>query len=391
MHFDKKRGISLDKISKLSIVSFSSTIGIAFIGAVWAIYMNSFLHSASLVGFLSTALTVVAIISYIFFVPVVERNSKSKIFAISLILYIISYIIYAVSSSIWIIIFIAVVIIIAYTLRITSFGLILRDKSKDRDVSKNVGLIYTFANLAWLIGPLIAGILAEKFGIRSVFVFGAFFMLLSLLLFRNFGIKDDRHEKKTDDKFFKLLKDFFSSKNRIYIYIISGGITYWWAFIYIYMPIYIIEKSSNDIVLGFFLALVALPLIAGEYYFGKLTQKKGFKRIFFLGYLIVALASASAFFVPNLYIKLGVLVLASVGMAMIEPTTEAYFLKMVREQDRDKYYGPYNTSIDLNNLLSTGLVALFLLYFKFDYLFIFMAVSMMVFAILSMKIREIKG
>lgn len=391
MPFAKKREFLLDKISKLSIISFSSTMGLALIGTIWAVYLNSFLHSASLVGFLATALTVISIISYILFIPVIEKNSKSKIYILALIIYIISYSLYAISSNIWIIIFIAVTVSIVYTLRVISFSLILRDKSKDKEVSRNVGLVYTFINFAWLLGPLVAGFLSEKFGIRSVFISGSFFMLLSILLFKSFKIKDDRHERKIDHNFLKLLKDFFKDKNRRFIYILSGGITFWWGFIYIYMPIYIIEKGASDIILGIFLAMISLPLIVSEYYFGKLTQKKGFKRIFFAGYLIVALSSALAFFISSLYVKLGVLVFASIGMAMIEPTTEAYFLRLVKKQNRDKYYGPYNTTTDINYLLSTGLSALFLLYFKFDYLFVFMAIFMGLFAILSTKIKEIKS
>ena len=93
MHnFIRKRGFQFNQINKLGIISLLSSISVAFVATIWAIYLESFLHNPSYVGFLSTFFTIVAGLSYIFLIPIVEKNSKTKLFSIALTIYFISYI-----------------------------------------------------------------------------------------------------------------------------------------------------------------------------------------------------------------------------------------------------------------------------------------------------------
>lgn len=386
---NKKRDLALTPISKLGIVSLIFSLGVAFVGTIWAIYLESIFHNPSYVGFVLTIFTIISGLTYIFLIPLIEKQSKAKIFIISLWMYIISYVSFYIFPTIWAVIILGAVMSIAVSLRITSFGIIVRDKSSDKSVSKNIGAIYTFFNLSWLIGPLIAGFLAEKYGTNKVFLFAAAFVFLSMFLFKIFRIKDNRTEKKADKNLIKVVIDFLKNKDRLLIYILSGGITFWWTLIYIYVPIYIIESGLNDIVIGYFLSAVIIPLVLLEYYFGKLSARIGFKKIFFIGYLIPAIIAIICFFIGNLYLVLSLLVLASVGIAMLESTTEAYFFDLITKKQRDKYYGPYNTTIDLNGGISLLLSAIVLLILPFKFIFIFIGASMFIFAFLSLKIKNI--
>jgi hypothetical protein len=82
-------------------------------------------------------------------------------------------------------------------------------------------------------------------------------------------------------------------------------------------------------------------------------------------------------------------VLASIGMAMVEPTTESYFFDITKEIDRDRFYGPYNTSLDVFTGIALFIVAGMLLVFPFKSIFIFFGVGMLFFAFLSLKIRNV--
>jgi len=389
MHGIKKRNFFLTQIDKLSIISLISSISIALISTIWAIYLESFLHNASYVGFLTTLFTVVAGISCIIMVPIIEKNSKTRIFMISLLLYGISYWLFSFLSNIYAIILLGLLIAVISTLKVTSFGIILRDKSGDKSVSKNISLIYTFLNISWLIGPLIAGFVSQEYGIGKVFIIAAIFMFISFILFASFRVVDNRTEKKIDTNILKLLKDFLKTKDRLLIYVLSGAVNFWWALIYIYIPIYIIESGLKSSVVGYFLFAVVIPLILFEYYFGKLTAKVGFKKIFLTGYILLSIFALSCFFISNIYVILLLLVCASIGAAMVEPTTEAYFFDIITKDQRDKYYGPYNTAIDVGNSLATFFGAIILLFLPFKFIFIFFAVSMFIFAMLSLKIKNV--
>ena len=74
-----KRGLAFNQVDKLGLVALISSTGLAIIGTIWAIYLDSFFHNASYVGFLSTFFAIVTFASYIFTVPIIEKNSKSKI------------------------------------------------------------------------------------------------------------------------------------------------------------------------------------------------------------------------------------------------------------------------------------------------------------------------
>ncbi|MAG78896.1 hypothetical protein CMI40_00790 [Candidatus Pacearchaeota archaeon] len=187
----------------------------------------------------------------------------------------------------------------------------------------------------------------------------------------------------------KVFRDFFKKKERVLSYITSGGISFWWALIYTYIPIYILNNGLGKEVIGYFLAAVTIPLILTEYSFGKLAGKIGFRKMFVTGYLIIGFFTILAFFFSNIYVILALLVIASFGAGMLEPTTEAYFFDIIKKEQREKFYGPYNTTINVNSFLGRVIAAIFLLFLPFRFIFILFGISMFLFAIVSSKSKEI--
>ena len=96
-----------------------------------------------------------------------------------------------------------------------------------------------------------------------------------------------------------------------------------------------------------------------------------------------------SFFTSNIYFMLSLLVVASVGAAMIEPTTEAHFFDIINKRQRDKYYGPYNTGIELGSSVATFICAIILLFLPFKFIFVFFTIAMFIFALLSLKVRNV--
>ena len=170
---------------------------------------------------------------------------------------------------------------------------------------------------------------------------------------------------------------------------LHGAVNFWWALIYIYIPIYLVDNGYQNFLVGLFLSIIVLPLVFLESFFGKIASKKGFKKLFFIGYFIVGVLSFLSFFMPNIYYVLILLVLASVGVSMLEPTTEAYFFDIIKESQRDKYYGIYNTAVDTGHLLGTFSSAILLLFFPFKYIFILFAIVMFIMLFLSRQIKEV--
>jgi len=389
MHFFKNRDKISGQIKKLGVLDLVSSLALALVGTIWAIYFEFIVKDVSKVGFINTIFGIAGVIAFIVFIPLLERNSKTKILGISFLIYAFSYFLFSFNDNLVFAVILGIVVYSAASVRINAMGIILRDKSKDGSVSKNTGLIYTLLNIAWLLGPVLAGFLSVRFGVRSVFLIAGILMFSAFLFLKFSGFKDNRKNEKVRGNIFGFVKNFFSKKKFILNYVVRGGISFWWAFIYIFIPIYIIESGRSSLIVGYFLAGVVAPLIFLEYPFGKIAGRKGFKKMFFRGYIILAIVSIFCFFIGDFYAILVLLILGSVGAAMLEPTTEAYFFDITTIYQRDKYYGIYNTSLDIFYALSLFVIAIALRFFEFKNSFLFMGIFMLIFALISLGAKEV--
>ena len=378
-------------MAKLSFVIFFSSLASALTDTIWAVYLKGFLHSDALVGFYSGFLSVLAFVSFFVLVPLVEKSRKSTIYSTALLFIGVLMLFLAVNKNIVFFIFISIAITIFITLKITAFGIIVRDKSKKEKVSENEGVIYSFNNVAWVVGPLIAGLILIDFGMPIVFVSASFLILLSFMLFKISNIKDSNIPKKIDGNVFANLIKYFENKERIISYILGAGVTFWWVLIYLYTPLLMIERGLPTSSIGIFLFAAATPLIVLEYPFSKIAGKFGAKRLFALGYLIAVIASSMAFvFINQIYVALGFLVFGSVGLAMLEPTTEAYFFDLLKnKKEENRFYGPYNTAIETGLIFGKLAPAILLLFLPFKFIYVLFAAILFGLFLLSFKAKNV--
>lgn len=387
MHVEK-RGYTSD-IKKIGLIGVFSQVGLAAVTTIWAVYLESFLHNPSYVGFLTAIFMLIGTLTFIYGVPILEKYNKTRLYVIIILLFAISYYLFSIFSNIYIIIILGIITTILGSLRVSLYGVIVRDSTSDKLVSRNEGLIYTFMNLSWFITPIVAGYIASEFGVRTVFIFSAIMFLFSILFLRIFKVQDPNMKKKPDKKPLKLFLNYFKNRDRVFSYILGGGIDFWWVLIYIYIPIKIFESGLPDTTIGYFLGAVIVPLILIEYYVGKKAGKKGFKGIFITGYSILGFSALICFFIPNLYIILIILSLASFGAGMLEPTTEAYFFDIIKKDEREKFYSSYNTAIDAGSFFARAIAAVVLLILPFNFVFILFALVMGSLAFLSTKTKNI--
>jgi MFS family permease len=384
----KQNGLMISTMGKLGIIAFIASISFALIDTIWAVYINSFVNSASLVGFIASILTLISFLSYFLFIPFIEKSNKAKIYSYSLLSFAIAYILFAINKQFYFFIIISAILTIIQTFRITSFGIIIKDKSKRKELSRNEGIMYTFANTAWVLGPLIAGLISEKYGIPMVFLLASIFILIAFFLFKVVKLKDNRIKKRTDNHFYKNFVDFFKNKDLRIAYILGGGVNFWWSLIYLFIPLLIIKQLHISWV-GYFLFAIAIPLITIQYYFSKLAGKIGFKKIFQMGFLIPCILALMCFFTSNIFLIMSFLIIASIGLAMLESTTEAYFFDILKGKQDLRFYGPYNTTIDVNQFLGRIISAIILLFLPFKFIFLFYSIGMFGFFLISFKTKNI--
>jgi len=382
------KGKEAQKMYLITVISILTGFAAAFIDTVWALYIESFVHSVFLVGLISSLISLVSFVSYFFVIPLVEKKDKIKLYSLSLLIFVLAYLIFSFTSSLIILLIVSLPLAFFGSLKITSFGLVVRDFSSIRNLSKNEGMLYSVENVAWVLGPLIAGYILSSYGFSLVFFISALFVLGSYFVLKFSLLKDLEIKKRVDGNILKNFFDFFRSKNRVFAYLFSGGVSAWWALIYIFIPVYIIEQGFSELLVGYFLFAIAIPLVFTEYYFGNLAARKGFRKLFRYGYLIVAIASLICFFVSNIYIVLGVLILGSFGMAMLESTTEAYFFDVLNKKQHLRFYGPFNTADSSISLVAKLGASGVLFFLPFRYLFVFFSAFMFFYFILSFFMKD---
>jgi MFS family permease len=377
-------------ISKLAIISFIASMSAALISTIWSLYIDTFFKDISYVGFFISFFMVVSFLSYFLLIPFIEKNSKSKIYAYSLFFLALVFLGIALFHSLWIFSILVFIMVIFSSLKITSFGLMVKHKSNKRRLASYEGVLYTFMNLSFLIGPIIAGFVAQKFGFSYVFLLASLFLIFGLFLFINFKVKDVNSVKRVDSNFYKNFKEFFNNKSRFFAYLIGGGVNLWWTLIYVLIPLYIVRQGLDDIAVGYFLFAVMIPPLISEYYFGKKASLGGFKRLFKIGYFILGVSSLICFFINDVYLVLFILVLAGFGISMVEPTSEAYFLDLLKtKKEQNRFYGPYSTTIELNHFLGLILSSVLLLFVDFEFVFLLFAFLMFCLFFVSCRIKNI--
>ncbi len=384
-HFTKSSSSILSKVVLLTSLSF------AVMDTVWSLYLYSFLNNASSVGFISGGMTLLSVLCFIFFTPIIERFSEQKLLSFGILGMVFGYLLFFIADNILIVLIAAIVLVISQVFHAESQGILVCDSCNKKEIGKTEGFVWAIRNLGWLIGPLIGGFVAANIGIPFVFVFCAIFAFMAFIVINTSKINLCNHKVIQMGKLISSLKNmkhFFSEGNLLKIYIISGGIAIYFGIIYIYTPLYIIQSGLPDYFVGLFLFAIVIPLVLLEYPLGKLADKKGYKKFFMWGYLIIAVFSLLSFLADNIYLSLSLLVLATVGAAFIEGNVESFFFKNIKKTDEERYYGPFRTHVDLFSLLGKLICAILLIFFNLHCIYLFLAVVMAFFAFFSLVIKE---
>lgn len=368
----------ITKIANLGISGLVLYLGIASIDTIWAIYLFSFLQSEVKVGFLAGMFTAISFFASLALVPFIERMDESRIYKWTIFINGLLYLAFAINRSFIILIILAIANVIIITTRVTTFGIIIRNESRLKDIGKNEGLIYTLLNIGWLLGPLIAGFAATRFSINFVFLLAFIFVMISLIMNINIKLRRSKIAAKNHKHLLRNFIRYFKKWKRVSAYIFACGISFWWGFIFIFMPLEIVKRGLSPSYVGIFLFCITIPVILLEYHAGKLVDKQGFKKFFVHGFLLLGLMSFGLFFVNNLLLIAAGLILASFVLAYIEPLQESYFFEVIKKKDEDLYYPIFVTHRSVAQTVSRILIAAVLLVFSFHYVFI--AVSLVMFA-----------
>lgn len=389
-HLHRHRKLYFKKTTELSLGRLIASLGLAAVDTVWAIYMSLFGFSDSLVGFISAFLVIISLLFSFYSTIILEKLGEYKVLLWGLFLTGVSYLIVGYYDNVIVFLIFSLILTLATVLRLESFDILFRDESTKRELNSNEALMYSLLNIGWFIGPLIAGFILAKYGISMVFMVSSLFIFLTFLIF----LKIDPNLKKKnrdiiDSNIFNNIRNYIKDKKLRIPYLVAGGVEIWWALIYIYTPLFILDKGLGEEIVGFFLAAVTIPLILAEVEVGKMSEKFGFKKFIASGFFLLGSFAIACFFLDNMYLILVILVLASFAMSFIEPLQDSYFFNQLkRSTDEEKFYPIYSTATDFGSFIGKFSIATILLFLHNSYAYLMIGFLMCVLGIISLKIKE---
>lgn len=271
-------------------------------------------------------------------------------------------------------------------------SLYIRDSASQCNLGATEGRYYLYANIGWLIGPLLGGYISSTFSYDAVFLLSASLYILAFLLFLYHERKGHPHithgyHEFSLRGFSRNIKDFFAKPQRRLAYLVAFGMNTWWAIRGIYIPLFIIANGLSERYVGLVVAGGVLPLVALEQRAGILSDKKGLRPLIIAGFWGIA-ATTLLFNLPSLTFVLFLMAAINSFAALIEPLQETFLFLETPKRDDDRFYGVYNTAEPLANIVAPLLAASFFIIGGFAGVWIGAAMLMATFGLFSLYIRR---
>lgn len=329
------------KIELLRRIRAIYFLGFLFsVHAVLPVYISSTFLSTitaeSYVGLIYTVASLLSAFSFLTIIGFLKRFGNYKVMRVLLILELLAF------SSLATIrdpdVIIASFILMLVTSALISFNLdIFLDRYSENKTTGSIrGSFLSIVNTAWIITPLIVSFILTDGDYWKIYALGAV-LLLPIWFLTSFSFRDFVDAKYNHTALINTIREVFHNQNIYKIMISNILLNFFFAWMVIYMPIYLhnhIGLPWNQI--GIVFTIMLVPFVLLEAPLGRLADRwLGEKEILTLGFIIVSLSTVAISFVTsnNMWIWAGMLFLTRIGASMVEIMNETYFFKNTKNND----------------------------------------------------------
>lgn len=349
-----------------------------------AVYINSSFIGQYLkeshIGYLYAFSSLITVLIFLIIRPILKKIGNYKTFIFVLLISFISLVILLLPNlSKEIIVTIFTINFIMHALAYFHLDIFLEHYSSDKETGFVRGAFLTSQNIAFMIGPLIAGTLLTDHDFWKIFLFGLVFLIptifMSVKYLRNF--KDPEY-KQPD--FIKTTIYTFKNKNLHNIVSIQAMLRIFYAWMIIYAPIFLsvhIGFSLSEV--AFIIGIALFAFIILEPPLGYLADKLfGEKEILILGFLIMSFSTASISFidVKSFWLWTIVFFTTRIGASMVEIMSESYFFKKVAS-DNLNMLSLFRMIRPVTYIIFPALASLLLFYINIKFLFLILGILML--------------
>jgi len=248
-------------------------------------------------------------------------------------------------------------------------------------VGRTRGFYLTIINIAWMISPLIAVFLITKVGgYRAIFVI-AFLLVFIMTIGLLFSVKTFKDKIYTKTPFLETYRYLKTNRHMLAITIINFILQFFFAWMVVYMPIYLYNHLNFDWnQIGIIFTIMLSPFILLGLPIGILIDKYHIKKrnLLYIGFFIITCSTLLISFttVKSVLIWACLLFITRVGASIIETTSETYFFTHVKEEDA-YLLGIFRDMNPVAYIIAPAIAVVVFIYLPFNYLFLVLSVILL--------------
>ncbi|MFT5179576.1 MAG: MFS family permease [Candidatus Paceibacteria bacterium] len=361
-----------------------------------AIYINSsFLGQflkANQVGYIYTIASILTIIGFIAIRPILSKYGNYKTLLALVLVEFIALLTLAFYKDPLLLIAAFIVSFMVTSIAFFNIDIFLENVSTNKDTGSIRGVFLTSLNTAFIIGPLMTGLVLTNGDFWKVYLLGAILLLpVIYILVRYLGSFHDPKYKDID--FFKTAKKIYRNHDLYSIFSSGFILRFFYAWMIIYTPIFLhqhIGFSFSEVSFIIGIALIAFVLLEAP--LGYLADKYvGEKEILTAGFIITALATTLMTFTTekNFILWAVILFVTRVGASMIEVMTETYLFKKINSTNIS-IMGFFRIIRPFAYILAPTIASLLLLSIDLKYIFVVLGAIMLFGLRYSLTITDTK-
>lgn len=270
----------------------------------------------------------------------------------------------------------------------------LEERTQNHHTGNTRGAYLTVANVAFVITPMIAGIVLAWGGYITIFMASTAFMVPLFALIMS---TMENHSAHKPLPIVTKVRRFLAVKNIRNVFFAAIGLNFFYAWMTIYTPLYLSTQIgfSWDTI-GFMFSIMLLPFVLIELPLGKIADKYlGEKELMATGFIILGAATATLPFLPKHFALWALaLFMTRVGAAAVEIMVETYFFKQVSAEDTEAI-SFYRMAKPFGSLFAPAVAAAIITTFtlshnNLQFLFLPLAGLMFLCLIPTLKIKDTK-
>ncbi len=325
--------------------------------AVYSLVILEIFKNSAIVGIYVAIYSVFCMIVALFANEIFRQFSKVRVFYFALIMLVMCYAMMGFSVLPRTFIVLDYTSGFAITLSSLLIPLFMSDFSGDIGMARLNSRYHLWTNVGALFAPMLAVVVATRFGNRSAFFMSAVIYLAAWMFFKYFHLRQEDKQikpvdaRKTVRALWKNTISFFKTPGMLRAYIVNFGFYSLRAMRYLYVPIVVIENGFTKDTLGLVLTIGIIPYLFMSDLMGRLVRRFGKKIWLVLGFGSFAAFSVWATFATG-FPLLAIFVMWQVSGALMEPVHDLLFFDNTKKSQQAKFYGVFRTSCNLPNVIA---------------------------------------